>query len=67
VVDAAKIVLMCIEHEIFEQDGLDGFETTPERRFGQFRTPKVRMIAIPSTLSAASIIPARWSPIRAAS
>jgi maleylacetate reductase len=51
VVDAAKIVLMCIEHEIFVQDGLDGFETTPERRFGQFRTPKVRMIAIPSTLS----------------
>jgi maleylacetate reductase len=51
VVDAAKIVLMCIEHEIFEQDGLDDFETTPERRFGQFRTPKVRMIAIPSTLS----------------
>jgi len=51
VVDAAKIVLMCMEHEIFEQDGLDGFETTPERRFGQFRTPKVRMIAIPSTLS----------------
>ncbi|MGV7216666.1 iron-containing alcohol dehydrogenase [Bradyrhizobium sp. UFLA05-112] len=50
-VDAAKIVLMCMEHEIFEQDGLDGFETTPERRFGQFRTPKVRMIAIPSTLS----------------
>jgi maleylacetate reductase len=51
VVDAAKIVLMCMEHEIFEQDGLDGFETTPERRFGHFRTPKVRMIAIPSTLS----------------
>jgi alcohol dehydrogenase class IV len=51
VVDAAKIVLMCIEHEIFEPRGLDGFETTPERRFGAFRTPKVRMIAIPSTLS----------------
>ena len=51
VVDAAKIVLMCMEHEIFEQDGLDGYETTPERRFGQFRTPKIRMIAIPSTLS----------------
>jgi maleylacetate reductase len=51
VVDAAKIVLMCMEHEIFEQDGLDGYETTPERRFGQFRTPKVRMVAIPSTLS----------------
>jgi maleylacetate reductase len=51
VVDAAKIVLMCMEHEIFEQDGLDGYETTPQRRFGQFRTPKVRMVAIPSTLS----------------
>jgi maleylacetate reductase len=51
VVDAAKIVLMCMEHEIFEPAGLDGFETTPERRFGAFRTPKVRMIAIPSTLS----------------
>lgn len=51
VVDAAKIVLMCMEHEIFDQDGLDGFETTPERRFGPFRDPKVRMMAIPSTLS----------------
>ena len=51
VVDAAKIVLMCMEHEIFEPAGLDGFETTPERRFGPFRPPKVRMIAIPSTLS----------------
>jgi maleylacetate reductase len=51
VVDAAKIVLMCMEHEIFDQDGLDGFETTPERRFGAFRNPKVRMIAVPSTLS----------------
>jgi maleylacetate reductase len=51
VVDAAKIVLMCMEHEIFEPMGLDGFETTPDRRFGVFRAPKVRMIAIPSTLS----------------
>jgi len=51
VVDAAKIVLMCMEHEIFDQSGLDGYETTPERRFGPFRNPKVRMIAIPSTLS----------------
>lgn len=51
VVDAAKIVLMCMEHEIFEQAGLDGFETTPERRTGPFRNPAVRMIAIPSTLS----------------
>src|SRR6195256_265848 len=51
VVDAAKIILMCIEHEFTDQDGLDGYETTPQRRFGPFRNPKVRMIAIPSTLS----------------
>jgi maleylacetate reductase len=51
VVDAAKIILMCIEHEITGQDGLDGYEATPQRRFGPFRNPKVRMIAIPSTLS----------------
>src|ERR1700738_842726 len=51
VVDAAKIILMCIEQEIVDQDGLDGYETTPERRFGAFRNPRVRMIAIPSTLS----------------
>src|ERR1700716_56520 len=51
VVDAAKIILMCIEHEITGQEGLDGYETTPERRFGPFCNPKVRMIAIPSTLS----------------
>jgi maleylacetate reductase len=41
VVDTGKIVLGCMEHEIFEQDGLDGFETTPERRFATFRVPKV--------------------------
>src|SRR6267154_3602095 len=51
VVDAAKIALMCMEHEIFDQSGLDGYETTPDWRFGPFRTPKARMIAIPSTLS----------------
>jgi maleylacetate reductase len=51
VVDAAKIVLMCMEHRILEPSGLDGFETTPDRRFGAFRDPKVRMIAVPSTLS----------------
>jgi maleylacetate reductase len=51
VVDAAKIILMCMEHRITSPDGLDGFETTPERRFGPFREPKVRMIAVPSTLS----------------
>ncbi|HVJ52192.1 MAG TPA: iron-containing alcohol dehydrogenase [Aliidongia sp.] len=54
VVDAAKIVPMCMEHEIFEEGGLDGYETvsTPQGpNFGPFRAPKARMIAIPSTLS----------------
>src|SRR5712671_3633562 len=54
VVDAAKIVLMCLEHNITDESGLDGFElvSTPEGpRPGPFRAPKVRMIAIPSTLS----------------
>src|SRR3984893_13692347 len=54
VVDAAKIVLMCLEHDITDESGLDGFElvSTPEGpRPGPFRAPKVRMIAIPSTLS----------------
>jgi maleylacetate reductase len=51
VVDAAKIILMSIEHEIAGQDGPDGYETIPERRFGASRNPKVRMIAMPSALS----------------
>ncbi|MDU1695585.1 MAG: iron-containing alcohol dehydrogenase, partial [Bradyrhizobium sp.] len=54
VVDAAKIVLMCLEHSITDASGLDGFElvSTPQGpRPGPFRNPKVRMIAIPSTLS----------------
>jgi maleylacetate reductase len=54
VVDAAKIVLMCMEHRILEESGLDGFEmvSTPQGpRPGPFRAPRVRMIAVPSTLS----------------
>ena len=54
VVDAAKIIQMCIEHEISDESGLDGFEmvSTPEGpRPGPFRAPRVRMVAVPSTLS----------------
>lgn len=51
VVDAAKIILMCMANNILDEGGLDGFETTPERRFGAFRAPTVRMVAVPSTLS----------------
>ena len=55
VVDASKIMLICMEHKIFEPRGLDGFEIrigpdrVPERP--TYRPPSVRMIAIPSTLS----------------
>jgi alcohol dehydrogenase class IV len=55
VVDAAKIMLICMEHRILESDGLDGFEVKPgPDRLPvrtEFRSPTIRMIAIPSTLS----------------
>ena len=55
VVDASKIMLICIEHKIFEPKELDGFEIKigPDRvpQRPTYRPPSVRMIAIPSTLS----------------
>jgi maleylacetate reductase len=54
VIDLAKIILMCVEHEIIDEHGLDGFElvSTPSGpRPGPFRDPKARVIAVPSTLS----------------
>jgi maleylacetate reductase len=55
VVDACKIMLICMEHRIFEPKGLDGFEIKigPDRvpQRPTYRPPSVRMIAIPSTLS----------------
>lgn len=55
VVDASKIMLICMEHQLFEPKGLDGFEIKVGRdRVPQrptYRPPSVRMIAIPSTLS----------------
>lgn len=55
VIDAAKIVLPCMEHGLVDLDGLDGYETLPgpdgRPRPGPFRAPTVRMIAVPSTLS----------------
>ena len=52
VVDASKIMLICMEHKIFEPRGLDGFgikigpDRVPQRP--TYRPPSVRMIAIPS-------------------
>jgi maleylacetate reductase len=55
VVDVAKTAIMCMEHEITVEEGLDGYErvagapgATSQR---SFRAPKVRTIAIPTTLS----------------
>ena len=55
VVDAAKIVLMVMEHDIQDEAGFDPFVVTaaPAEPGGAslFRNPKVRMIAVPSTLN----------------
>jgi maleylacetate reductase len=55
VVDASKMLLICMEHRIVEPEGLDGFEIkiSPDGvpLPPEFRPPSVRMIAIPSTLS----------------
>src|SRR5215831_11219694 len=54
VVDVAKTAIMCLEHQITEEEGLDGYERVPEAGATSqrsFRSPKVRTIAIPTTLS----------------
>jgi maleylacetate reductase len=57
VVDAAKIMSLCMEHNITDPglEGLDPFETKPgpdgRPVRPEFRGPSVRMIAVPSTLS----------------
>jgi maleylacetate reductase len=54
VVDAAKMILMCMEHEIVEEDGLDGYELTVvegQPRPSPFRTPAAKLVVAPSTLS----------------
>ncbi|HEY0646263.1 iron-containing alcohol dehydrogenase [Phenylobacterium sp.] len=56
VVDVVKIVAMCMEHEIFDEDGLDGYELTAGAPGApvsakQFRAPRVRSIVVPTTLS----------------
>lgn len=55
VVDASKIMLICMEHSIVEVESLDGFEIKidPDQvpLPPEFRPPSVRMVAIPSTLS----------------
>lgn len=57
VVDAAKMISVCMEHRLTDPalEGLDAFETKPgpdgRPIRAEFRGPSVRMIAVPSTLS----------------
>ncbi len=55
VVDAAKIVTLCIEHGVISPSGLDGFEVLPgpdgRPIRPEHRGRRIRQIAIPSTLS----------------
>jgi maleylacetate reductase len=55
VIDGAKIMVAMLEHNMVQPDDLDGFEVTigPDGRPqpSRFRPPRVRMIAVPTTLS----------------
>jgi alcohol dehydrogenase class IV len=57
VVDAAKMISVCMEHKLTDPglEGLDALETKPgpdgRPTRTEFRGPSVRMIAVPSTLS----------------
>ena len=53
--DGGKAVTICLEHGVTDADGLEQFRTVVEngkRRVPEFRSPKVRQIAVPTTLSA---------------
>ena len=57
VTDGGKAVTICLEHGITDVDGLEPFRsvvdtTTGKRRVPDFRAPKVRQVAVPTTLSA---------------
>ena len=50
-VDLAKIVIMAMEHDICDEAGFDPFPMAPGVSQSPFRSPKVRQIAVPSTLN----------------
>ncbi len=55
VTDGGKAVTICLEHNISDVDGMEPFRSVVEggkRRIPDFRAPKVRQIAVPTTLSA---------------
>src|SRR6516162_1075145 len=50
-VDLAKIVIMAMEHDIRDEAGFDPFPMGPGVSQSPFRSPRVRQIAVPSTLN----------------
>ena len=55
VADGGKAVTICLEHGVTDVDSLEPFRTVVEngkRRVPDYRAPKVRQIAVPTTLSA---------------
>jgi maleylacetate reductase len=55
VTDGGKAVTICLEHNITDVDGMEPFRSVVEdgkRRIPEFRAPRVRQIAVPTTLSA---------------
>jgi len=50
-VDLAKIVIMAMEHDIRDEAGFDPFPMGPGVTHSPFRSPRVRQIAVPSTLN----------------
>ena len=55
VTDGGKAVTICLEHGVADVDGMEPFRTivaNGKRQIPDFRAPKVRQIAVPTTLSA---------------
>jgi maleylacetate reductase len=55
VTDGGKAVTICLEHGVSDVDGMEPFRTivaNGKRHVPDFRAPKVRQIAVPTTLSA---------------
>jgi maleylacetate reductase len=50
-IDLAKIVIMAMEHEIRDEAGFDPFPMGLGVAVSPFRSPRVRQIAVPSTLN----------------
>lgn len=54
VTDGGKAVTICLEHDVVDVDGMEPFRSIVEdgkRQVPDFRAPRVRQIAVPTTLS----------------